>query len=100
MTGDDPAPLIRTAAVPVGGGVVLRGPGVVLTQPTPGTFVAFSATCTHEGCTVHSVAGGTINCFCHGSRFRIDDGAVVGGPAPEPLPRVPITVTGEVIRVG
>ncbi|MFC5994171.1 Rieske (2Fe-2S) protein [Pseudonocardia hispaniensis] len=93
-------PPISTAAVPVGGGIVLRGPDVVITQPTAGTFVAFSAICTHEGCRIHAVAGGTINCFCHGSRFRISDGAVVGGPARDPLPQVPIRVADGSIDLG
>jgi Rieske Fe-S protein len=34
---------------------------------------------------VRAVAAGTINCFCHGSRFRISDGSVAGGPAEGPL---------------
>jgi Rieske Fe-S protein len=85
-------PLVRTDAVPVGGGVVLAGHGVVVTQPTEGVFVAFDSTCTHRGCAVRAVAAGTISCFCHGSRFRIADGSVAGGPAPAPLPRREITV--------
>ncbi|MHA6795434.1 Rieske (2Fe-2S) protein [Pseudonocardia bannensis] len=100
MAADDAGtagPLTTTAAIPVGGGVVFRDRGVVITQPAAGVFLAFSATCTHQGCPVRAVAGGTINCFCHGSRFRIADGSVAGGPATEPLPRRPITVTGGAI---
>jgi Rieske Fe-S protein len=41
---------------------------------------------------VRAVAAGAISCFCHGSRFRIADGAVVGGPAPEPLAPVAVAV--------
>ncbi|GAA4694238.1 hypothetical protein GCM10023215_34810 [Pseudonocardia yuanmonensis] len=89
-----------TDRVPVGGGTVLVERGVVVTQPVEGTFVAFSAICPHRGCTVRAVAAGTINCFCHGSRFRIADGAVVGGPAEEPLRRLPVAVAGDEIRVG
>lgn len=89
--------LTPVAAVPVGGGVILPGPGVVVVQPEPGVFAAYSAVCPHQGCRVRAVAAGTINCFCHGSRFRIADGAVVGGPAREPLRPVPVTVAdGEV----
>ena len=87
--------LAGTADVPVGGGLVLAAQGVVLTQPEAGTFKAFSATCTHQGCTVTEVVGGTINCPCHGSRFAIADGSVAAGPAPSPLPTKPITVEGD-----
>lgn len=90
---------LSTDRVPVGGGTILPD-GVVVTQPVEGTFVAFSTTCPHRGCTVRAVAAGTINCFCHGSRFRIADGAVVGGPAEEPLRRLPVSVVGTEIRVG
>jgi Rieske Fe-S protein len=46
------------------------------------------------------VAGGTINCFCHGSRFRIADGSVAGGPATQPLPPLPILVIDGMISLG
>jgi Rieske Fe-S protein len=93
-------PAVPTAAVPEGGGTILAAHGVVVTQPSAGVFVAFSTTCTHLGCTVRAVAGGTINCFCHGSRFRITDGSVAGGPAPRPLPQVPVVVRDGLIELG
>lgn len=91
-------PLVRSDAVPVGGGVILAEHGVVVTQPAEGEFVAFDSTCTHRGCAVRAVAAGTISCFCHGSRFRITDGSVAGGPAPAPLPRREITVRDGMIH--
>jgi nitrite reductase/ring-hydroxylating ferredoxin subunit len=87
-------PLAATADVPVGGGLVLPAQAVVVTQPVAGTFKAFSAICTHQGCTVSEVAGGTINCPCHGSKFAVADGAVAGGPAPRPLAEKAIAVRG------
>jgi Rieske Fe-S protein len=93
-------PLTTTSTIPEGGGTVFRTHGVVITQPTAGVFLAFTATCTHQGCTVRAVAGGTINCFCHGSRFRIADGSVAGGPATQPLPRLPIFVRDGLISLG
>jgi Rieske Fe-S protein len=57
-----------------------------------GTFTAFGATCTHQGCAVTEVVGGTINCPCHGSKFAIADGSVTAGPAPSPLPTKQISV--------
>ena len=59
--------------------------GVFVTRDERG-FAAMSATCTHLGCTVREEAGGEgFVCPCHGSRYD-DDGIVLGGPAPDPLP--------------
>ncbi|RJL36146.1 Rieske (2Fe-2S) protein [Bailinhaonella thermotolerans] len=84
--------LARAEEIPVGGGKVFQAEKVVVTQPAAGDFKAFSAVCTHRGCTVGSVEGGTINCPCHGSKYKIADGSVAGGPAPDPLPEKRITV--------
>ncbi len=89
-----PAVLATTSQVPVGGGDILTAQKIVITQPQSGTFKAFSAVCTHEGCIVDAVSGGTINCPCHGSKFAIATGAVVNGPAARPLPPVSIEVQG------
>lgn len=78
--------------VPPGGGRVVGDEGVVLTRDAGSTVRGFSATCTHQGCTVASVENGTINCPCHGSRFDVVTGAPVAGPAPRPLPGVPVVV--------
>jgi Rieske Fe-S protein len=89
--------LTTTADVPVGGGAIFADKDVVVTQPTAGDFKAFSATCTHQGCKVKSVADGVIACPCHNSRFAIADGAVTAGPAKSPLPAKNITVEGDEI---
>ncbi|RSM43765.1 Rieske (2Fe-2S) protein [Amycolatopsis balhimycina DSM 5908] len=78
--------------VPVGGGKVFADKQVVVTQPAAGTFAAFSAICTHQGCTVDTVANGTINCPCHGSKFKIADGSVANGPAAKALEKKTVTV--------
>lgn len=91
--------LVGTADVPVGGGVIFAAQDVVVTQPTAGAFKAFTATCTHQGCKVATVDGGTINCPCHGSKYSIADGSVAGGPAPAPLAEKAITVTGTSITL-
>ncbi|MGW7411899.1 Rieske (2Fe-2S) protein [Streptomyces sp. NPDC054863] len=95
----EPAPLAATSDIPVGGGKVFKEEKVVVTQPVAGSFKAFSATCTHQGCSVADVAGGTINCPCHGSKFRVADASVAGGPAPQPLPPRAITVESGSIRL-
>ncbi|MCX4678238.1 Rieske (2Fe-2S) protein [Streptomyces sp. NBC_01433] len=99
VSSDGGKELARTADIPVGGGTVLQDRKVVVTQPAAGEFKAFSAVCTHAGCIVSSVADGTIDCACHGSRFSITDAAVEAGPAPRPLPEEKITVSGGIIRL-
>lgn len=80
--------------VPVGGGTIYADQKVVVTQPTEGDFKAFSSICTHQGCPVSNVDGGTINCTCHGSKFSITDGSVVNGPATSGLSAVAVSVKG------
>ncbi|MEV4675082.1 MULTISPECIES: Rieske (2Fe-2S) protein [Actinomadura] len=84
--------IAKAADVPVGGGKIYGDEKVVVTQPTQGTFKAFTAVCTHQGCTVGSVRQGLINCPCHGSDFKITDGSVVKGPADKPLREYPVQV--------
>ncbi len=88
------AALTSTSDIPVGGGAIFADQQVVVTQPTAGEFKAFSAICTHQGCTVSQVEDGTIDCPCHGSRFAVADGSVVRGPAASPLPAKNIKVEG------
>jgi Rieske Fe-S protein len=88
---------IAKADVPQGGGVI-RG-GFVVTQPNAGEFKAFSSTCTHKGCPVSEIAGGSINCNCHGSKFSIADGSVVNGPAEKPLGAATVTASGDNLEV-
>jgi Rieske Fe-S protein len=92
-------PLASTADVPVGGGKILGGDHVVLTQPKQGTFKAFSSTCTHQGCTVGEVSGGSIKCPCHGSAFSAENGSVQQGPASKPLPQYQVKVNGSSVTL-
>jgi Rieske Fe-S protein len=92
--------LAATADVPVGGGLLVADQGIFVTQPEAGTFRAFSATCTHQGCTVDArLRDDQIHCSCHGSQFSTSDGAPTKGPADKPLPAVAVKVQGgEVVR--
>ena len=92
-------PSAARSEVPVGGGVILEDADYVITQPSAGKFKAFSKICTHQGCPVTKIAGGTINCQCHGSRFSIEDGSVQNGPAKRPLPEAEVTVAGDQVVV-
>jgi Rieske Fe-S protein len=94
-----PIELAAATDIPVGGGMVLSKANLVVTQPVAGEFKAFSSVCPHVGCLLDKVANGTIDCPCHGSTFRITDGAVVTGPATQPLTPLAITVAKGVITL-
>ena len=65
-------------------------------------IVAFSAVCTHTGCDVADWDAETLRfqCPCHDSQFDPADGArVVGGPAPRPLPALPLKLVNGTLAV-
>ncbi|MFE5137166.1 Rieske (2Fe-2S) protein [Streptomyces fagopyri] len=91
--------LAKTADIPEGGGKVFADRGVVVTQPTAGTFKAFSSKCTHQGCAVKDIANGVITCPCHNSQFSATDGSVKKGPATQALAAAAISVDGDSIKL-
>lgn len=77
-----------------------RGQPAVVLQPAPGNFAAFSAVCTHLGCIVQwQPEKDEFLCPCHAGRFGAD-GQVRGGPPPQPLVSLPVTVEDDQILVG
>ena len=99
---------LRFAVAPVSWGASLRhtlgppdqfGVGSSTWLDTAGVFIlrdgrglrALSGRCTHLGCTVRAQAGGGFICPCHGSTYD-PEGNVTGGPAPQPLAFVRLTV--------
>jgi len=80
-----------------GSAVEFTGPDgnpAVLVRLDGGDFAAYSAICTHAQCTV-AFQDGNLACPCHGSVFNpAEGGAVVQGPAQQPLPEVPVEVRG------
>jgi rieske iron-sulfur protein len=67
-----------------------------------GPLLAFSAVCTHAGCIVSAwrSANRLLLCPCHGSEYDPARGAaVVAGPAPLPLPSLPIAVIGGAVTI-
>ena len=86
--------------VPVGGGVILVKPKVVVTQPTAGQFAAFSSVCTHAGCPVTEVKNGFMVCPCHGSRFSVATGEpTADSVAKTALAPTPVKVVdGKIVR--
>ena len=73
-------------------------------------IVAYSAICTHLGCTVRfseepmdQAPFPHIHCPCHGAMFDPQHGCrVLGGPAPRPLAQLPVKLDekGEVLVAG
>jgi len=91
---------VKTADVPVGGGVINASGLFVVTQPSAGQFKAFSAVCTHQGCTVNKVASGMIDCPCHQSQFDISTGTPTSSSqAKSPLPAKTATVSGDSVYI-
>lgn len=82
--------------------VLLRLPEAELDAETKalsaGGVLAFSAICTHMGCDIKTwmASEKVFACFCHASKFRpLERGAVAGGPAPRPLPVLPLRLDGD-----
>jgi cytochrome b6-f complex iron-sulfur subunit len=91
--------LAKLDAIPVGQAVSaeLGSAPVVVARPSETTAACFSAICTHMGCTVSPV-GKQLHCPCHGSVYNATTGKVISGPAPRPLPRIPVQIEhGEVV---
>jgi cytochrome b6-f complex iron-sulfur subunit len=88
--------IAETSEVAPGSALQFKDSGspAVLVHLDSGDFVAYSAVCTHQGCTV-AYKNGQLACPCHGSVFDPANGAeVVAGPAPRPLPKIPVKVSG------
>ena len=71
------------------------GSPAVLFKSKTGVY-AYSAVCTHEGCTVqYNSASKNLQCACHGAVFDPGkDGTVVTGPTNKPLPKIKVAVEG------
>lgn len=76
------------------------GSSAVLIRKAGGELVALSAVCTHLGCLVQwEKEKQTFLCPCHAGRYTAE-GAVISGPPPKPLARIPFTVADGNISVG
>jgi Rieske Fe-S protein len=85
--GDTQSLVASLEDIPPGeGGVIQRGDEkIAIWKHSDGTPQAFSASCTHMGCTVTwNNADLTWDCPCHGSMFAAN-GDVIHGPAVQPL---------------
>ena len=96
--------IARAANVPVGGVKAFTNPSnnepSYLLQPKAGTFLAYSAVCTHQGCTVgFDGASNQFACPCHGARFDGTSGDVRRGPARKPLAKINVVESNGVVYV-
>jgi thiosulfate dehydrogenase [quinone] large subunit len=92
------------SAVPVGQAASFTDPAsgspAIIIQPSAGSFVAFSAICTHAGCTVqYDPSTVELVCPCHGGTYNARTGQVLQGPPPAPLQPIAVHVVGGQIRV-
>lgn len=101
-TAGTATPLAKLSDIKVGEAISATGPDgakLIIARPTANTVAAFSAICTHQGCTV-APAGKELDCPCHGSVYNATTGAVIDGPAPRPLPTVSVTLSGQDVLPG
>jgi Rieske Fe-S protein len=93
-------PLVALSEVPVGQAKAAKAPDgsdVIVARTSDSAVAAFSAVCTHQGCTV-APKGADLVCPCHGSVFNALTGEVKQGPANKPLPSVQVKVeNGKVV---
>ena len=85
------------ASVNLVGGLVTP---LAVTRLSETAVVTVSRICTHQGCTVALplTPGATLDCPCHGSRFRTN-GQVVNGPAARALSQFPTRIVGNEVVV-
>lgn len=75
------------SALAATGGMALvqaGGADFLVTRTGDTTFVALTAICTHQQCTVSNFSGSLFVCPCHGSEYTTS-GSVARGPAGSPL---------------
>jgi len=102
-TGAPSAPqsLAKVSDVPVGNAIsaMYQNSPILISQPAAGEIVAFTAVCTHAGCTVEP-AGKEFHCPCHGSVYDAATGKVLQGPAPKALKAIPAKVVNGEVMIG
>ena len=97
-------PIVKLSAFAVGSTMNFQatdGSPAILFRTKAGVF-AYSAVCTHQGCTVtYSSSSHLIECPCHGGQFDPSQGAaVVAGPPPTPLAKIKVSIQGSQIVQG
>jgi nitrite reductase/ring-hydroxylating ferredoxin subunit len=85
--------------IPLGSVKTFNYPGpndnCILVHTAADRFVAYSQKCTHLSCAVYySRSTNRLECPCHQGYFSIEDGRVLQGPPPRPLPIVELARRG------
>src|ERR1700746_3429298 len=88
---------VSTGALATNGGYLIQS-GVIVARTTSGSFVAVSATCTHNGGQLYFTSSNIFQCPLHGATFNTS-GVVTGGPAPTNLQVYKTTLNGNSLRV-
>ena len=94
---------IPTSDVPEGTAVVVASgeERLLVAQPKKGEFVAFSATCPHQGALIKGSDSLIVRCPAHGSEFdTADRGRAMTGPATGTLASVKVAVDGDELVLG
>jgi len=88
----------RIDEVPPGSALLV---GNVAVFSVAGSFCATQAECTHRGGPLSEgkLDGSTVTCPWHGTQFDVRTGAVLRGPATEPIKIYRVIVEGEIGRV-
>ena len=92
--------IARAGEMPLGGVKLFRYPGAndpcLLLRTGQDAYVAYSQKCTHLSCAVYPATDGQrLECPCHEGYFSIEDGRVLQGPPPRPLPRIVLDRRGD-----
>jgi Rieske Fe-S protein len=91
--------IVKLSKLPIGSSFNFihsaQGMPAVLFRTKAGVF-AYSAICTHQGCTVtYNASIKRLKCPCHGAEFDpLKNGSPVGGPAETPLSKVKVKIIG------
>jgi 3-phenylpropionate/trans-cinnamate dioxygenase ferredoxin subunit len=79
---------------------VVNGTRIAVTN-VGGAYYTFGDTCTHLHCSLADgeMKGTTVTCPCHGSQFAVTTGAVLRGPARDPVASYPVRLEGNALQV-
>jgi len=94
-----PKKIVKASKFPVGSSqkfVAANGAPAYLFRTKSGVF-AYSAICTHQGCTVDYLkAGKKLICPCHGGSFDpFNSAKVVAGPPERPLDKISVSIKND-----
>jgi len=80
---------------------VQLGGETVMVANVGGSFYAVQDACTHRGCSLSEgrLEGSELTCACHGGRFDVTTGEVLGGPPRDSLKTFKVSVSGGKLTV-